>query len=254
MVLILGSAMQRMSTSKQRGFTLVEVAIVTPVMILTALGIVAILITLVSSTVRPNARSILMQQEEKALDSMESDINNSSGILASLPANFSDAASGDYSTPPSGTTVLRIQTYDQIKNPNDNSGTKVIPAFKDSAACSNVTSLAASNIVPIVVVYYVKDNTLYRRTLTDTTIPATCGIKLAKQSCLSGCTSTDLALVTAENLSNFSIIYYTGVTNNTVTSDPTLAKSAKVFITASLEAGGETVEYSSSLRSARLNN
>ncbi|MEK7621281.1 MAG: type II secretion system protein [Patescibacteria group bacterium] len=244
-----------MSTNKQHGFTLVEVAIVTPVMILTALGIVAILITLVSSTVGPNARSILMQQEEKALDSMESDINNSSGILSSsLSANFTDTAGGDYSSPPSGTTVLRIQTYDQITNPNDSSGTRVIPAFKDSAACSNITSLAANNIAPIVVVYYVKDNVLYRRTLTDTTTPATCGIKLAKQSCLSGCASKDTALVNAENLSNFSIIYYTGVTNSIETADPTLAKSAKVFITASLEAGGETVEYSSSLRSARLNN
>ena len=247
--------MQHMSTNKQRGFTLIEVAIVTPVMILVAISIVAVLITLVSSTVRPNAKSILMQQQEKALDSIESDVNNSSAILSTLPANFSDNNSNDYSLPPSGTTVLRVQTYDQIVNPNDSSGTKVIPAFKDSAACSNVTDLNAANILPIVTVYYVKNEVLYRRTLIDNTspTPAICGAKLAKQTCLT-CSSEDLALVRADRLSGFAVTYYTGINNDVVTTDPALAKSATISITASLEAGGDTVENITSLRVSRLNN
>lgn len=249
------SLMQHTSTSKQRGFTLVEIAVVTPIMILVAISIIAVLITLVSSTVRPNAKSILMQQQEKALDSIESDVNNSSIILSTLPSNFSDSNSVDYASPPAGTTVLRVQTYDQIVNPNDTSGTKVIPAFKDSAACSNITDLNATNILPIVTIYYVKNEVLYRRTLIDNTspAPAICGTKLAKQTCLT-CTPEDLALVRADQISGFAVTYYTGINNDVVTTDPTLAKSATISITASLEAGGDTVENTTSLRVARLNN
>ncbi|MBI3494459.1 hypothetical protein HY004_00545 [Candidatus Saccharibacteria bacterium] len=246
-----------MSTKDQRGFTLIEVAVVAPIMILVALGIVAILITLVTSTLRPNARSIVMQQEQKAMDSIESDINNSSGLITDLPSNFSDGnAAADYYDPPAGTAVIGIQTYDQIVNPNDNSGTKVIPAFKDSASsCTNITDLSASNIVPIVVVYFVKDNTLYRRTLTQyygSTPANTCGTKLAKQTCIT-CTNKDIVLIAADSISAFSVVYYTGITNDVVTTDPTVAKSAKITITASINAGGDAVEYTSTLRASRLN-
>lgn len=255
--------MQHMSINKQRGFTLIEVAIVAPIMILVAISIVAILIVLVSSTVRPNAQSLIMQQEEKAFESIESDINNSYvyisstssyGFLSSLPSNFTDTAASDYSSPPSGTTVIRLQTFNQIIDSNDSSKTKVLPAFKDTGSCSNITDLSSSNIAPIVVIYYVRDNTLYRRTLVDNTNPSTCGTKLAKQSCLSSCAAEDSALVRVDSLKTFSIEYYTGITNDTVTTDPTLAKSAKVTITAASDAGGDSVEYTSSLRAARLNN
>lgn len=239
--------------NNQHGFTLVEVAIVTPFMILLALSIIAVLVTLVTSTVGPNAKSMLMQQQEKAFDSIESDINNSSTLLTSLPANFSDSASTDYSDPPVGTTVLRIQTYDQIANTSDSTGTRVMPAFKGASPCANTTALDGSNINSIVVIYYVKDNTLYRRTLTDTTNPTTCGVKLAKQSCLSGCASEDIALVRADSLEKFEVTYYSTVSGDTTTTASS-AKSALVTIESNLEAAGETQSYTASFRSARLNN
>lgn len=251
--------MRPMSIKKinQRGFTLVEVAVVAPVMILIALAIVAILIALVSGTVGPNARSILIQQGQKAFDSMESDVNNSSGLLSTLtvPANFTDNAASDYSSPPSGTTVLRIQTYDQIQNPNDSSGTKVIPAFKDTSPCSNTTVLDSNNIVPIVVVYFVKNNTLYRRTLTDTTTPATCGTKLAKSTGCGSCTSEDIALIRADSITKFEVTYYDSVTldSNPSSIASASSKSAKITIASSLEAGGDTIKYTANLRVARLN-
>lgn len=242
----------------QRGFTLVEVAVIAPVMILIALSIVAILIALVSSTVGPNARSILIQQGQKSFDSIESDVNNSSGLLPTLPANFTDNAAGDYSSPPSGTTVLRIQTYDQIQNPNDSSGTKVIPAFKDTSPCSNTTVLDSNNIVPIVVIYFVKNNTLYRRTLTDTTTPTptTCGTKLAKSTGCGDCTSEDIALLRADSVTKFEVTYYDSVVldSNPNSVASASSKSAKITIESSLEAGGDTIKYTANLRAARLNN
>lgn len=255
--------MQHTSINKQRGFTLIEVAVIAPVMILVAISIVGILIILVSSTVQPNARSLIMQQEVRALDSIESDINNSYayinsttsyGFLSDLPANFSDSAISDYSDPPNGTMVLGIQTFNQIIDSTDSSRTKVLPAFKDTASCSNTTNLSPNNIAPIVVVYYVKNNTLYRRTLVDTSNPSTCGTKLARQTCLTSCAAEDVALVQVDELRVFNVEYYTGITNDVVTTDPTAARSAKVTITAASDAGGDSVQYTSSLRAARLNN
>ena len=246
--------MQHLSTNKQRGFTLIEIAIIAPLMILVAISIVAVLIGLVSATVGPNARSIQMQQEEKAFDIIEGDINNSTGFLSTLPANFTDANSSNYANPPSGTTVLRIATFDQITNPNDSSGTKVVPAFKGGSPCNNTTDLGASNITPIVAIYFVRDNTLFRRTLTDNTNPATCGTKLAKQTCQSGCASDDLQLVIGDSVSEFGVTYYTGITGNTTTTDPTAAQSAQIRITSSINAGGDSFSYTATLRAARMNN
>ncbi len=243
-----------MSINNQKGFTLVEVAVVAPMMILIAISIVAILIALVSSTVGPNAKAILIQQQEKAFDIVENDINNSSGLIATLPANFSDSMSNDYASPPSGTTVLRIQGYNQINNPGDTSGTKVIPAFKDTATCSNITDLSASNIAPIVIIYFVNNNILYRRTLIEDTPSSTCGTKLAKETgCAQPTCTQDLQLVQGDSIQAFSVIYYTTIGGSTTTSDPTLAKSARITITSTVNAGGEPIQYTASFRAARLN-
>lgn len=247
--------MRHMSINNQRGFTLVEIAVIAPMMILIALGIVAILITLVSSTVSPNAKGLLMQQQEKAFDSLENDINNSSGLLSAIPANFSDSASVDYSDPPVDADILIVGGYDQIQNPNDTSGTKVIPAFIDSATCSNTTNLNAVNIAPIVTIFFVKDNVLYRRTLIEDVPSNTCGTKLAKETgcSLSSCTP-DVELLRADTINKFDVIYYTTITGNTTTTNPTLAMSAKITITSTLYAGGDPIKYTAVIRAARLNN
>lgn len=243
-----------MLTNNQKGFTLVEVAVIAPMMILIALAIVAVLVTLVSSTVAPNAKALLMQQQEKAFDTIENDINNSSTLLSTLPANFSDSVASDYATPPANTEILRVQGYDQIQNPGDTSGTKVIPAFKDTAVCSNITDLSASNIVPVVIIYFVKDNILYRRTLIEDTPSSTCGTKLAKETgCAQASCTKDTQLVQGDTILIFDIEYYS-TTTGTTTTTPALAKSAKITIKSALNAGGDSIEYAASIRAARLNN
>lgn len=235
----------------QSGFTLVEVAIIVPIMIIIAVSILAMLITLVTSTMIPNARGIIMQDQQKAFDNIESDINSSTRLLSTLPSGFTDSASTDYASPPSGTTVLRIETFNQITNPNDTTGTKTIPAFMGSAPCTNTTVLTKENIAPIVIVYFVRDNSLYRRTLVDNTL-ATCGTKLAKQTC-STCSSKDLQLLRASSVTKFEVIYYSSAQNDTITTDPTQAKSARITITATLDTVGQTVEYTATIRIVRLN-
>lgn len=244
--------MRRILTRNQSGFTLVEVAIMAPIMILVVLGILTILIALVSSTTLPNARGVIMQDQQKAFDNIESDINNSTSLLSTPPTNFTDSASNDYASPPANTTVLIIQMFNQIANPNDTTGTKSIPAFEGSSPCTNATSLEKNNIAPIVIIYFVKDNSLYRRTLVDNS-PATCGAKLAKQTCLSSCSSKDLQLVNSSSVTNFGVIYYSDAQNDIVTADPTLAKSAKITITATLDAAGQTATYTAKIRVVRLN-
>lgn len=247
--------MRHMSINNQKGFTLVEIAVIAPMMILIALAIVAVLVTLVSSTVSPNAKGLLMQQQEKAFDSIENDINNSAGLLSSLPPNFSDSESDDYADPPVDADILIVRGYNQIQNPNDASGTKVIPAFMDTATCSNTTNLNATNIAPIVTIFFVKDNVLYRRTLVEDVPSNTCGTKLAKETgcSLSSCTP-DIELLRADTINTFDVTYYTTITGTTTTSDPTAAMSARVTITSTLFAGGDPIKYTAVIRAARLNN
>lgn len=266
---------------KQRGFTLVEVSVVVPMIIIIIVGILALLITLVRNNVVQSTRSAIVNDTRLALGSLEKDINASTLFFPStLPGGtYSDfnqpGLSGTYKT--NGTTVsgatstsintLMVQSYNQIADPQDTTGTKTIAAFKGTAPCSGSTFSQSSNIVPIAVLYFVSNGTLYRRTLIDKTNPTTCGTKLIKQSCPTGsdantpaCTVKDTALL--NNVTQFDVDYYlapsdASAMNAYVASpSPTIdqAKAINVTISASTIVSGSSVSHNASLRMTRVNN
>lgn len=271
--------MSRISNNHERGFTLVEVAVVVPMIIIIVIGILAMLILLVSNNVIQGSRSNLVNNTRAALANIEKDVDNSSTFLPSVLShtNFKDnnepGLSKTYKaygtlknnpTPSNNLNTLFIQSYNQIVDPNDSSNTKIIPAFKGTPPCSGSATAQTTNIVPIAILYFINDGTLYRRTIIDQTNPTACGTLLVKQACPAGisggtpaCVVQDTALLT--NVSRFTVAYYLNASDPTAmaaydpTPSPTIdqAKAIFVTITSSTSANGTDISHSSFLRMTR---
>ncbi len=265
-------------SQNERGFTLVEVAVVVPMIVIIVIGILAMLITLVQSNVAQTTRSNLVYQTRLALGDVEKDVDSSTLFLPStLPsATYSDfnepGLSGTYKT--NGTlsggaastnlNTLFIQGYNQILDPQDATRTKIIAAFKGTPPCSGSAVTQTSNIVPISVLYFVNNGTLYRRTIIDKTNPTTCGTKLIKQACPTGsdlntpaCATKDVVLL--NSVSQFKIDYYLNAGDASpmnayiASPSPTIdqAKAISITITSATGASGKSVSHTAGLRVAR---
>ncbi len=243
-----------MSTrSSQGGFTLPEVAIVVPMMILIVIALMGLLIAMVNDIAGPTKQSSLADSSDKVFDSIGSDVTNSSSFLSAVGAGFSDSNSSSYGSPPADTDVLIIQSYNQTKDPTDTTGTKTLPAFKGISPCAT-TSINKDNVVPIVIIYFVKDSVLWRRVLTATAPGSTCNTPLLiQQSCPSGggCTNEDLPLTKA-TVTEFKVTYYSTVDSDTVAIDKSLAQSVLVSVKNSTPSGGSNAVNTSVVRLSRL--
>ncbi len=239
--------------SHRKGFTIVEVAVVAPLMIVVVVALIGLLVALVNGIAVPTKQNSLVNDGKNVFEAASSDIKNSSSFLASLPSGFSDPNSSSYASPPPNTEVLRIQGYNQTADPTDTTGTKVLPAFKGTAPC-NSTAFEVSNVVAIAEIYFVKDGTLWRRVLTDPTPGSTCNTPLLiQQTCPPGssCDNEDTAIAKG-NVTEFSVVYYVNTTDTTVASDKTTAKSVLMTIKGSTPNASGVATYTSSLRISRI--
>lgn len=265
---------------REHGFTLVEVAVVVPMIIVIVIGILSMLVILVRSNVVQSTRSSLVNDTRIALGSIEKDTDASDLFFPdTLPSatykdfnepgltgtykTYGTLASGASST---NLNTLFIQTYNQILDPQDTTNTKAIAAFKGASPCS-ATSMSSTNIAPMAALYFVKNGVLYRRIITDRTNPALCGTgPLVRQTCPTGsdanvpqCLRKDTALL--DNVSQFKVDYYlnaydVSALNAYVASpSPTIdqAKSILVTVSSSATASGTRVSHTVSLRVTRLN-
>ena len=270
------------NSQKQSGFTLVEVAVVVPMIILIVVGILSLLVVLVRNNIVQSTQGTLVNDMRSALGKVEKSIDSSGaffpGVLPSTTyKDFNEPGlTGTYKTygtlgnSVSSTNLnsLFIEGFNNMIDPDDATKTKVIAAFKGTAPCSGITFAQTSNIASVAVLYFVKNGVLYKRTLPDKGNPAVCGTgPLIKQSCPTGtdsntpqCVTKDEALL--NNVSKFKVDYYLSPSDASAmnayaaTPAPTIdqAKSAVISITASASANGTRVSHSASLRVTRLNN
>lgn len=267
--------------SKNRGFTLVEVAIVTPMVILIVLGILSLLIILVRNNAIQYNQASAVGGIRTALATIEKDIDNKTTFLPStLPANFTDfnppGQSGAYNTafgttagnpmtPSTNLNSLFILASNQMVDTQiDTSGDQTTTAIKGTPVCNLATVTDPSNIIPITIIYFVNAGTLYRRTLIDNTNPTSCGPLLIKQSCPTGsdshspaCKVKDTALL--NNVTQFEVDYYANPGDPTpmpvyvVNPSPAIntATTIGVIIATTANVSGVNVVFKDSLRMTR---
>lgn len=200
--------------NKQEGFTLVELLVITPIIILAVAGTVALLINLVAENAITNAENAASAEVQNALNEIQNSLSSSSTLLTrDSDLNASDASKSDYPAGPASSekpfagAYIIGKTHDQVADG---------PAFiaNDPNDCSSPDKVKNS-IRPTNTIYFAQDTTssktdLKRRVITATS-PAICGASIIRQSCKitsppSGCAED---AILAKDVVRFQPRYYT---------------------------------------------
>ncbi len=261
------------------GFTLVEFAIVVPILIVTAIVLFDGLFAMIKSSTTERAQIDISYEKEAAVNAIESD-----NILASLYLPTNDATLTDPYTPTtnSGTwsylgtssteRALLMRVYSTYGSPLSSTRQPVFIGNPVGAECTGA-NIYFNDVQQYNVAFFIKNGNLYRRRLVDKTT-LTCFAQYQKLSCPtvadlaaigisprnSSCDGDDELL--AKNVTNFSINYYGTKTATTPLdvyaggADPNLvttAVDAEITLTINRTVSGQSITSTSTLRMSKLN-
>lgn len=251
------------------GFTLVEVLIISPLIILVVAVIVATMVNMTGSALQTRERNNLAYGVQEGLNQIESDVRLSRRVVldtGALPAgqgsdsNFSGTAAFA-----SGSNVLVLEQLSTSKNPFDPERTLLY--YNSPYNCSN----SLRHLNPTLrhqVIFFVDDNTLKRRTVvsfTDNTVcdSETLGATLdsvnsegiwQRNSCKF--TDTDrcftLDAIIASNVESVNFAYYNSSSDDTPASPGPNTVSIRATINGVRTVAGQDVTHTSALRASRI--
>lgn len=270
---------------KQSGFTLIEMLVIAPIVILAIGAFITAVISLTGEVLSSRATNVLIYSVQDALNRIDHDVKLSTAFLAEnniTPQN--GQGSGDNTTAfvnvggPTG-TVLILDMVAVTGNPAT-AGSDIVYLADQPNACgsSSVTSNVAMNIN---VVYFVKNDpvsgvsSLWRRTIMPSNYAsAGCSKPWERPSCVPGynpgtytfCKTNDVKLIEGVSSSGFSISYFSDPLSssaNSVASDSGQSAANRgaallttptidITISASQTVAGRTISQTSSLRTSQL--
>lgn len=266
--------------SEQKGFTLIEMLVVAPIVILAIGAFLTVIISMTGEVLSSRASNTLSYDIQDALTRIDQDVKLSSTFLAqnSITLNATeqqgynnDATNFTNIDGTSGTSLI-LNSVVTNDNPTSASAGVVYLANQPNACASSDVKL--NKPLTMNIVYFVKDNALWRRTIMPSNLPSapvTCSSPWQQASCATGytpgnlCKTNDVKLVDGVTNNTFSISYFSNpssTTPNTVVStDPsaevrnaafTAIPTVNVSISSSQTVAGRTIERSASIRSTRL--
>lgn len=219
------------------GFTLVEVVIVMVIVGVIFPVFATLLVNMYHDSVVSREMVSMSTEANTALYYMDESVRNSHAFLIGVPEEFPDAygphnlgtGSGQawsYKGDSAKSRVLISKNYATSTNPQNSTRT---PVFIYTPAFNCTTEMYYQPQLSYLAIYFVRDNTLYRRTLTDTDTPLCAGsTQQQKTSCPpdvpvgerdASCAANDETLAT--RVSEFSIVYYqTSVDGDATALDP----------------------------------
>jgi len=262
-----------------RGFTLVEMLIIAPIVILVIGIFVSAIITMTGDVLAVRGKNALAFNIQDALNRIDQDVKVSGGYLATnnvtltLPqglkndniTNFynvqgpnADATNG---------TMLILNSYATTANPLSSARNFV---YTTSPNACNSALVSQNQKVATNIVYFVKNNALWRRVIAPSNYAtAGCSVPWQQPTCAPGyvavfCKTQDIKLVDGVSASGFVINYYTSAAattpianavNNTLSDADRqtalqTASSINVTISATKTLAGRDVSQSGTIRSS----
>ena len=262
--------------SPTAGFTLVEMLVIAPIVLLTVATFVGILIYLTGETLIARTSNSLAYSVQDSLNTIEQDVTLSGSFLATnnvaitTPQGYNNNAQAFQNVSTSTGTTLIINATATTDTPNSASR-QVIPLDNLPHACSS-TMVNQNQVMTYNIVYFVKDNTLWRRTLMPSNYTTRgCSTPWQKPTCAPGqtgtmCVTEDMKLLDGVTSANFTVEYFVAAnsttpltaaanpasTNTVRQSSLSTSNTATITIQATRSVAGKDVNYTGSVRVSRI--
>lgn len=266
---------------QQAGFTLIEMLVVAPIVILAIGAFLTVIISMTGEVLSSRATNALSYDVQDALDQVERDVKLSTTFLAqtNIELDVADKQGFNYDATPftnhaagaTGTSLI-LNMLATDGNPITTSANLVYLANAPNDCSSEL--LQDNTPMQYNVVYFVKDGSLWRRTIMPQSYADgssySCSSAWQQPSCNPSnmsafCKTNDEELVKGVSAGGFFVEYFTAANNATAnttasSSTDTTARSAalsvlptaRVSISAIQTVAGRTIERSGSVRSTRL--
>lgn len=215
------------SKNNQRGFTLIEVGIVVPILLLIVLGLVSSLYFAYTIYVTERVQAQSSYDISEGLSMIEKDVSLSSQFLSTNDATTTDAylpasngGTWSYLGESENVRALILRTYTSTTNPESNNRS---PVFVNQLGCS-ADRVYYNDVLDYNTIYFVSQNNLYRRRIVNSTSPSLCQTAYQAQSCPSletlgtptrnaACASDDELIV--KDVIDFRVTYYQNSASST---------------------------------------
>jgi hypothetical protein len=267
--------------SLQQGFTLIEMLVIAPIVVLAIGAFLTVIISMTGEVLSSRGANTLAYNVQDALNRIDQDVKLSTTFLATNNITLTAGEAQGYNNDAtnftnvggsSGTSLI-LNSLATNDNPTSLTSGLVYQTDKPNACASD--RVQDNTPMSINIVYFVKDNTLWRRTIMPSNYAVGtsvyCSTPWQQPSCAPGytavfCKTNDIKLVEGVGSTGFSVQYYTSASStsaNATASDTAASVTDRgtalqslptvgVVITASQSIAGRSVERSASLRSTRL--
>lgn len=238
-------------SSNNFGFTLIEILVITPVVMITVILTMGYLFNQYGELTQQGAQINLKTQAQTISFSMQDDVFFASNFVTDKNSNLADAyapSGGWYSNtnPPTlilSTTALTESRRNATRN----------PVYINTLGCTPDDVKIQNDELQNNIIYFVSGTTLYKRILTAPAALSTCGTSYVKQNCPSAnaTASCPADIVMTDKINTFSVTYYD--VNNAVITTPELAEKVKVDLQLKDKAYAEDIYATSSITLKKLN-
>lgn len=244
------------------GFTLVELLVTMPALILVLGSLVTTLVMLYSNNTRSLTYSDMTHETQNALGAIADDTTLATAFLSTKDANFTDpygpnGTGGAWNFAGSSTTRRTLILRSFASDDNLLTANRSV-VYINKFGCD--PSLASLNpALPTNIIFFIQNNNLYRRTLTDTT-QTTCSTMYQQHSCPAGLTTPNAICRTTDSLilkdiDTFDISYYRKSHDTTALGvyDGSVQLDAATTIRINIKTKRNNLIYSSNATITRLN-
>jgi len=267
----------------KHGFTLVEMLIIAPIVILVIGVFFSAIISMTGGVLAARGTNSLAYNIQDALNRIDTDVKSSGGYLATnsitltSPQGYNNDTTNFHNADPTSGTMLILNTYATTANPLSSTRSYVYTANQPNACNSSLIS--QNPPVMMNIVYFIKTvngiSSLWRRVLAPsnyTTVGCVNGSiapPWQQPTCATGyaagfCMTNDQELVDGVQASGFTVNYYTSASpttpianaSNNTPSDSTrqtalqTANSINATIQATQTIAGHSISQSGTIRTA----
>lgn len=258
--------LQRKLRDKQPGFTLVEMLVVAPLVLIVIAGLVSAMVAMIGDSLIANSRVNTAFGLQDTLNQIEQDTRvttNFMGVFSYLNSpQGRNGLAGAFNYDSNEDLILT----QQATTTSPYNTTRDLVYYADQPAACGSGDMSGNRSLADRVIYFLSSGTLWRRTIVNPwNLNSThdgntvCGTPWQRDSCPQGstisntpssnCQSVDQKML--DNVTDFTPTFYDS--SNNVVTDPTQAVNVKVSITVQQGVSGSTLTQTSVMRATRRN-